>query len=188
VGGPLRRDPYLAAFVACSFAAAVVVATATGADFLPLYLATMAVVVAAMAWLTTRVTLSRAVLWGLAVWLLAHFLGGLWVLDGEILYAHWIAEPVVRYDNLVHAWGFGFAGLATLQAMGGAIDRSARAVVFVAVVSAAMGWGALNEIVEWIATKLAEDTNVGGYENLARDLVANAVGGSVAGAWAVRRG
>jgi len=44
-----------------------------------------------------------------------------------------------------------------------------------------MGAGALNEIVEFVATVLVPETNVGGYYNTALDLVFNAAGALVAG-------
>ena len=45
--------------------------------------------------------------------------------------------------------------------------------------AAGMGLGALNEVVEFVATRIAE-TNVGGYVNTGWDLVYNALGASLA--------
>jgi hypothetical protein len=42
-----------------------------------------------------------------------------------------------------------------------------------------MGFGALNEVVEFIATRFME-TNVGDYENTGWDLVANLAGAAIA--------
>jgi len=39
-----------------------------------------------------------------------------------------------------------------------------------------MGLGALNEVVEFAATRLMPRTNVGGYENTGWDLVSNLAG------------
>jgi hypothetical protein len=39
-----------------------------------------------------------------------------------------------------------------------------------------MGFGAANEVVEFLATLALPETNVGGYENTGWDLVANVVG------------
>jgi hypothetical protein len=55
---------------------------------------------------------------------------------------------------------------------------------------AGMGLGAVNEVVEFIATRLM-DTNVGGYVNTGWDLVANTVGAVIAAGlirWAYRPG
>jgi hypothetical protein len=46
--------------------------------------------------------------------------------------------------------------------------------------TAGMGLGALNELVEFAATLLIPETNVGGYMNTGWDLVANLVGAMIA--------
>jgi len=42
--------------------------------------------------------------------------------------------------------------------------------------AAGMGFGALNEVIEFAATILVPETNVGGYMNTGWDLVSNLVG------------
>jgi hypothetical protein len=49
-------------------------------------------------------------------------------------------------------------------------------------VAAGMGFGAFNEMVEFIATRLLPETNIGDYENTGWDLVANFAGSLVAAA------
>jgi hypothetical protein len=46
--------------------------------------------------------------------------------------------------------------------------------------AAGIGFGALNEVIEFIAVLTIPNTNVGGYENTGWDLVANLVGATVA--------
>ena len=46
--------------------------------------------------------------------------------------------------------------------------------------SAGLGFGALNEVVEFAATLLVPETNVGGYRNTGWDLVANLFGATAA--------
>ena len=46
--------------------------------------------------------------------------------------------------------------------------------------SAALGFGALNEVVEFVATLLVPETNVGGYRNTGWDLVSNLSGATIA--------
>jgi hypothetical protein len=48
------------------------------------------------------------------------------------------------------------------------------------VLLAGMGVGAINEIVEFVATLVIPDTNVGGYTNTGWDLVADLAGAIVA--------
>ena len=43
-----------------------------------------------------------------------------------------------------------------------------------------MGFGALNEVIEFIAVLTIPNTNVGGYENTAWDMVSNLVGSVIA--------
>ena len=49
-----------------------------------------------------------------------------------------------------------------------------------------LGFGALNEMVEFLITRVVPDTNIGEFENTGWDLVANTVGAALAAAW-VRR-
>ena len=42
--------------------------------------------------------------------------------------------------------------------------------------TSSMGYGALNEVIEFIATVFIPETNVGGYTNTSWDLVANLLG------------
>ena len=42
-----------------------------------------------------------------------------------------------------------------------------------------MGFGALNELVEFVATLIVPETNVGGYLNTGWDLVANLFGATL---------
>ena len=50
-----------------------------------------------------------------------------------------------------------------------------------------MGIGALNEVVEFAIALNVEDSNVGGYLNTGRDLVANMLGAALAGVVVARR-
>lgn len=92
----------------------------------------------------------------------------------------WLVEGVIRYDNLQHAAGFGFVGRATWEALRWRLAPHATALPTVGlwiVILGAAAFGAVNEILEYVMTLTLEATNVGGYDNTARDLVANLVGG-----------
>ena len=52
--------------------------------------------------------------------------------------------------------------------------------LLVLALAAGLGFGALNEVVEFIATLTMPETNVGGYINTGWDLVANTVGATTA--------
>ena len=140
-----------------------------------------------------RVGLNGAVLWGLSVWGLAHMAGGLvvvpegWAVNeaSRVLYTMWIIPGRLKYDHLVHAYGFGMTtwvcwqGIrAAVRRPGGEVSPTFGLMVFAA--AAGMGFGALNEVIEFAATLLIPETNVGGYRNTGWDLVANLVGATVA--------
>ncbi|WP_437227726.1 DUF2238 domain-containing protein [Planctomicrobium sp. SH661] len=141
-----------------------------------------------------HVQLRTAALWGLWAWGLAHMAGGLvpipasWpVNEGEphVLYNWWIFRPYLKYDQLVHACGFGLTTWICWQSLSRAfINRGLKASptfgLMVLCAAAGMGFGALNEVIEFLATRLMPETNVGGYENTGWDLVFNLIGSVIA--------
>lgn len=105
--------------------------------------------------------------------------------DGQVIYG-------LKYDQLTHAFGFGVTAWACWQGLCGSIrdaipnHQDAQPVRLeptfgrmTLCFTAAMGFGALNEIVEFIATTLGP-TNVGGYINTSYDLISNAAGALIA--------
>src|SRR3954451_20869213 len=79
------------------------------------YLVVMAVLVVVVAIVHLRAGLTTATLWGLSLWGLAHVAGGLmpvpnsWPIRGKahVLYNLWLVPGWLKYDQLVHAYGFG---------------------------------------------------------------------------------
>ncbi len=183
-----RHRP-LVAVVAAYVAGFTVYGLVTGAELTVPY----AVLVVGGAFLVARIEppdgFSGLVLAGLALWGAGHLAGGIvGIGDDRTLYNALIGGRL-HADNVVHFVGFGSAGLAWWEATRpwlGA-DPGHRMGTAVAVWLAGMGVGALNEVVEFIATLVLEDTNVGGYHNTGRDLIANMAGSAVAAAIAVRR-
>jgi len=105
-----------------------------------------------------------------------------------VLYQHWLVDRIIRYDNVQRAWGVGFAGRAVWEALRpqlGAATAPRRAAAAV-ILLGGIGFGAANEVLEYILTKVLPETNVGGYENTARDLIANLVGATAAAVLTVR--
>jgi hypothetical protein len=165
------------------------VGIATGQLNWPVYAAVMALGAAGAVALHVRVGFSEATLWGLVGFGLGHLAGGMVPVGDGILYQWWLVEDLLRYDNLQHAWGFGFAGRATWEALRPRLaprDEDLPFVAFVLVVLGAAALGAANEILEYVTTLLLVETNVGGYDNTARDLVANLVGGGLVAGWTAR--
>ena len=163
---------------------------ATGQDNWPVY----AVVVLGGAALVTRIHvragLSTTTIWGLVAFALGHLAGGMVPVGDGVLYQQWLVDGVLRYDNLQHAVGFGFVGRAiweTLQHRLAPPERDRPGVAMWIVVLAAAAAGAVNEIVEYLLTLVLPEHQVGGYDNTARDLIANLLGGLAVGWWTRRR-
>ena len=155
------------------------------------YIAVLLVMIAGVRSVHHRVSLSLGVLWGLSAWGLAHMAGGLvpvplsWPVNGEsyVLYSLWLVPDMLKYDHVVHAFGFGVTTLVCWEGLCALLNvsRSARpSGMLVLCVSAGMGFGALNEVIEFAATLLVPETNVGGYFNTGWDMVANLFGTTVA--------
>ena len=197
---PADRPPFPLGVVL--FTAAYMVAAGIGAvvrgntEFL-FYIAVMLVLIGLMAVVDRRVQLSRFALWGLSLWGLAHMVGGLvpvpesWPIDGDIrvFYSWWIIPRFLKYDHIVHAAGFGITTVVCWEAMCAAVEGITgrpkatippRLGLLVLCAAAGMGFGALNEVIEFVATLLVPKTNVGGYANTGWDLVSNLVGAVIA--------
>jgi hypothetical protein len=141
------------------------------------------------------VHLHMAALWGLSCWGLAHMMGGLmpipqsWPVNpGEphVLYNLWLLPGVLKYDQLVHAAGFGLTTWICWQSLARSFANRGVTLrpsfgLLVLCIAAGMGLGALNEVIEFLATRIMPQTNVGGYENTGWDLVSNLVGCVLAG-------
>ena len=130
---------------------------------------------------------STLALTGLAVWALTHLAGGLIQLDDGRIFYNVVFFRWIHFDNVVHLIGFGSAGLACWEALtSSGLRFSPRQSFFIACLSG-MGLGAANEVFEFASTHVLATTGVGGFQNTGRDLVANLLGGLVAGSVAARR-
>jgi hypothetical protein len=177
-----RQHPALAAFSLTYLVCLAAYGFIDGKDNTPVYLAFMACAFVGVSFAHARIGFSGLTLWGLALWGLAHMLGGLVMAGDEVLYGMQLVPGLLRFDQAVHAFGFGFGTLAAWEALRPHLDpereRTPGPAVIVAL--AGMGAGALNEVVEFLATRVLSETNVGGFENTGWDLVFNTVGASAA--------
>lgn len=168
-----------------------------------LYVVVLCVLMAAVTALHMRIRLPLAALWGLSLWGLAHMAGGLLPIPESyprhgaqrVLYNLWIVPGMLKFDQLVHAYGFGIVTWICWLALRSSFHSQGVEVKptcgpLTLCVAAGMGFGAANEVVEFLATILLPETNVGGYENTGWDLVANSVGALIAAVlirlWPVR--
>ncbi len=187
---PRLRPVFL--FTGGYMAAAAVGAAVTRNHEFVFYLVVMGVLVPAIFAIHRRHPLTAPLIWSFAVWGLLHMAGGLLpappvgVTEGRVLYSWWIVPGFLKYDQAVHVYGFGITTWLCWHLLGRALRSPDGSPVrptpgiLILCVAAGMGFGALNEVVEFAATLLFEETNVGGYENTGWDLVANLVGGVIA--------
>jgi len=135
------------------------------------------------------------IIWGLVLWAVLHMCGG-GILVGEgVLYGVMLVPlsnilPILRYDQVVHMVGFGVATLLMFHVMSPLLrtDLERWTALSIVVLMAGLGVGAVNEIVEFLATVLIPETGVGGYLNTALDLVADFAGAILATAYLRVRG
>ena len=113
---------------------------------------------------------------------LLHLLGAAVPVNGDIRY-NYVPFPIEnptgltfnKFDQIVHT--FGTAVGATLMYYFLRRDTSFHWLgIMVFAVLGAMGLGALNEVIEFIAKMTVPDTDVGGYYNTAVDLCVNLFG------------
>jgi hypothetical protein len=168
-----------------------------------LYLAVMVILIPTVAWLHGRIGLHIGTLWGLSLWGLAHLAGGLLSIpanwphdDSPVLYDLWIVPGRLRYDQIVHALGFGLTTWLCWQGLQAAFRSAATPIrptlgLLTLCALGGMGLGALNEMIEFLAVLTIPATNVGGYYNTGWDLIFNAAGCCLAAVaiflWSPRR-
>ncbi|MBE9529087.1 MAG: DUF2238 domain-containing protein [Proteobacteria bacterium] len=131
----------------------------------------------------SKVKYPNYILWGLTAWVAMHLSGGGLYFDGTKLYEIMLISisdtyMILKYDQVVHAFGFAVATLVMYQLIRGQLKEGERAwfSISIVVVMAGLGAGALNEIVEFFTTVIVPDTGVGGYVNNSLDLVFNLIG------------
>jgi len=155
------------------------------------YEGTMAVIIAIIVFMDRRVEFSPLVLGGMAIWGFVHLAGGLisvpveWTSVGEttpVLYDVRLSPYLPKYDQMVHAFGFGIALILAHEALQAHLKRPLPINVAIGfcLFFIAMGLGALNELIEFVAVLSIANTEVGGYNNTGWDLVSNAIGSLLA--------
>ena len=171
-----------------------------------LYLAVMSVIVLAVIGVYKRAGLSRSLLWGFSFWGVLHMVGGLTPIPDHwhtsdttgVLYNWRIIPGYLKYDQLVHGFGAGLvtwlcweALVVRVRGQDGNPIRPTLGMLSICA-TAGMGFGAINEVIEFFAVLILPKTNVGDYENTGWDLFANLVGAIVTaliirGVWKARQ-
>ncbi len=134
--------------------------------------------------------LDRFALWALSIWGFLHMLGGILPVGEGVLYG-WRIFPfidrggdlyVLKMDQVIHFYGFGAAAIVMHQLIAHRAKPgvSAGMLIFLAWCGA-MGLGAVNEVIEFLAFVSLEETGVGDVYNTGLDLIFNLLG-ALAGA------
>ncbi|NNE85714.1 MAG: DUF2238 domain-containing protein [Alphaproteobacteria bacterium] len=124
------------------------------------------------------------ILWGLAIWGLAHMAGGGVTVGEGVLYSYMVVPltpaselAILKYDQIVHFFGFGVATLVLWHILRRNFPMlDGTKTIYAFAILGSMGLGALNELIEFTAVLAFPNTNVGGYINTALDLVFNTLG------------
>ncbi|MDX9972217.1 MAG: DUF2238 domain-containing protein [FCB group bacterium] len=152
-----------------------------------LYVAVIVFFLVVIALTNDRVRYPLSILWGLVIWAVMHLCGGGIRIGDHVLYGQMLIPlsntlPILRYDQLVHMLGFGVATLLMYHLLTPILrpGLNRHTALSIVVVMAGLGTGALNEIVEFVATVLVPETGVGGYLNTSLDLVSNLLGALLA--------
>jgi hypothetical protein len=190
-----RLLPVLLFSLGYMLAAAAWVVSRGNSEFLA-YIGVLLVIAAVIWWVHHTINIPLSLLWGLSAWGVMHLAGGLmpipetWPHSGEtaVLYNLWLWPGWLKYDQFVHAYGFGItAWLCWLGLVAGLKRQGIRAQPTIGLLTlaamASTGLGALNEIIEFIVTVFVPENNVGGYVNTALDLVFNLIGAVIAAVW-----
>lgn len=149
-----------------------------------LYMLVVAAVFILVLFTLKRTQFDNTILWGLSIWAWLHMAGGGVKIGGDVLYAlHLIPIAgtgdsfILKYDQVVHFFGFGVATLIAYHVWSLYLDVNAnKKVVYPLVILTGMGIGSLNEIIEFMTVLLSPETGVGGYYNTMIDMVFNTLG------------
>jgi uncharacterized membrane protein YjdF len=116
-----------------------------------------------------------------------HLAGGSVYINGTLLYEIILIPlsqkyPILRYDQLVHTWGFAVATLTMFDLLRPLLKENLQHFVAlsIVVIMAGLGVGAFNEIVEAIVAGIVPESGVGDYVNTALDLIADLLGALLA--------
>jgi hypothetical protein len=114
-----------------------------------------------------------------------HLAGGLLPspADGSpILYETWLVDGLLKFDQAAHAAISAVVTVAVFQALGHVIDerRAGPGLRAVTAMLVCWGFGAANELFEFLSALRFHDAYVGGLDNAGWDLAFNSAGGVLA--------
>ncbi len=131
---------------------------------------------------------TKGIVWVLSVWGLLHLAGGSVPVGDGVLYGYQLIPlytgegemRLLKYDQLVHGFGFGVCAFIIFHFLKRYTYNPYRFGVYLITILGAIGLGAINEIIEFISVLMFPGNGVGGYVNNALDLVFNTLGATIA--------
>ncbi len=158
------------------------------------YSVTLLLIIYILVEIHRKIRFTNTALWLLTIWGFLHMIGGTIPVSPEfvpgdgsaVLYSFRLRPDLPRYDQIIHAFGFFSATVACWEIVKSSLNAKQGLALSIIAVLMGMGLGALNEVLEFIATRFT-DTNVGGYVNTGWDLVSNTIGTVSAGIWCLNR-
>ncbi len=172
---------------------AAIISLSSGNDWFFVNAIMMGVVFVIIGYIHHNVRLTNATIWALLGWCVIHMVGGLipvpatWPIEGDtsVLYSWWLIPDYLKYDNIVHAYGFGVTTWVCWQGLQMGFKRVGATLqptfgMLLLCWAAGMGLGSLNEIIEFPPTMMLAEINLGGYVNTSLDLISNMFGSLVA--------
>jgi uncharacterized membrane protein YjdF len=157
------------------------------------YASSVLVIAAGIAWLR-RAVLPDLLAFALAIAAILDLAGGLINVGQNVLYnasigpySKALGTHYLQYDHFVHAYVSFVVAFAcrVMLARPHAPAEHRRELVILAV-GTALGFGALNEMIEFIATLAHSGAHAGGYWNTGWDLISNFIGAGAAGIVIIR--
>ena len=110
--------------------------------------------------------------------IILHMIAGFVRISGTRLYD--LTFTLFRVDNLMHSYGAVIFALVAYSYIRPYLDREAKhdsLALASIIILLTMGFGAINEVLEFTAVMLFDSLGVGGYNNNMLDLIYNFVGG-----------
>ena len=132
-----------------------------------------------------RWPLPRPTLIALAIAGAVHLAGGLLPSPEQgapIFYETWLVPGVVKFDQAAHAFISGVVTVAVFQSLGHVVDdgRAGPGLRATLAMLVCWGFGAGNELFEFLSALRFADAYVGGLDNAGWDLAFNSLGGVLA--------
>ena len=153
------------------------------------YAGTIAIVTALLFGTLQWTRFSTTIITGVTGWGILHMLGGSVMTPDGVLYAYRIFPffdgggdfYILKYDQVVHAFLYGVVGLMFYHLLKEIVGIKTHGMLIAAVaIFAAAGFSIINEIIEFLAEVILENTGVGGYYNTVLDMIFNLAGAAVA--------